>query len=385
MKIESISCGRKCKEVPDAAMLIGAGTGLLLGVWSNPTPRRGSPTSRLVLSEIIPHFTKFQHARRPYYSLEARRVGHAFLNMFSKISYLLLAGIATLLLSCEKNIAFEGTPEHNSQLFIECILHPGENPKVQLSNSVSFFNEKVTPQETFVHNAEVEISDGVRTFTLLPDSTFDKFRCRWQPFYTTDQKIVYGNTYELIVRHQGQTYTASTTINQSKVNLREVEHTAVEFFDVYGGHDGVILRFNDVVGEGNFYRFQMDRLMNKTRIHASVLDVIKSTCIDSTELFMTTDLGRTIFDDINNDGGDMELYIEVSFEYRKGDATTVYLQSLDAKSAAFFDDLDNQLQSILNPFIEPTFLHSTIEGTLGVFGSAVRSDPVLFIYPVDDI
>jgi hypothetical protein len=73
--------------------------------------------------------------------------------------------------------------------------------------------------------------------------------------------------------------------------------------------------------------------------------------------------------------------IEVSFEYEEGDSAFIYLQSLDDQSAAFYDDLDKQLQSILNPFVEPVFLHSTIEGVLGVFGSAVRSDPVAFVYP----
>ncbi|MBK8507020.1 MAG: hypothetical protein IPL46_35515 [Saprospiraceae bacterium] len=76
--------------------------------------------------------------------------------------------------------------------------------------------------------------------------------------------------------------------------------------------------------------------------------------------------------------------IEVSFEYEEGDSALIYLQSLDGRSAAFYNNLDKQLQSILNPFVEPVFLHSTIEGVLGVFGSAVRSNPVVFVYPQDN-
>lgn len=80
----------------------------------------------------------------------------------------------------------------------------------------------------------------------------------------------------------------------------------------------------------------------------------------------------------------MELFIEVSFEFQQLYYATLYLQSLDSKSTESYDDLDDQLQPIINPFVEPTFIHSTIDDTLGDFGSALRSDPVQFIYPQEN-
>ncbi len=291
--------------------------------------------------------------------------------------------IAFTFFSCQKDVSFEGSLNHQPQLVIEGILHPDETPKIYVSSSVSFFNEKVLPQEVFARKAVVLVSTDDWTEQLQPDSTFEKFRCRWLPFFGGTHTIAHGKTYHLTVSYEGNNYTASTTIDQPKVNLTDVEYTP-EFFDVYGGHDGVIIRFKDAAGTGNFYRFQMDRWMDNTRLHAHALDGIVSSCTGAGELFLTTDLGRTIFSDQAVDGEDMEFNVEVSYEYLKGDTATIYLQSLDKKSAAFFKDLDDQLQSILNPFVEPTFIHSTIEGTLGVFGSAVRSDPVLFIYPQDN-
>jgi hypothetical protein len=41
------------------------------------------------------------------------------------------------------------------------------------------------------------------------------------------------------------------------------------------------------------------------------------------------------------------------------------------------------LQAIYNPFVEPVFINTKIPGAIGVFGSAVMSDSVLFIYPRD--
>ena len=295
------------------------------------------------------------------------------------IPYIPLALLLFALLSCRKEVNIKPDASYESQLFIESILFPGEEPRVYLRLSQPFFNAEVTPQEMFARGADVRLSDGTQSEQLRPDSTFDKFRCRWVPYYKGTAPAEYGKTYELSVTFQGKTYTAATTIDQAKVDLDEVEYTA-EFFDVYGGHDGVILRFRDAPGENNFYRFQMDRFLDTSRHHAHILEVIVNDCTNG-EKFWITDLGRTIFRDENNDGQPMELYAEVSFEYRQGDTAYIYLQSLDERSAAFYEDIDNQLQSILNPFVEPVFLKSTIEGTLGVFGSAVRSDTVLFIYP----
>lgn len=288
----------------------------------------------------------------------------------------------SIALSCQKDVVIKPTSAYEGQLFIEGLLYPGERPRIYVSNSLPFFNKEVTPQETFARGAVVEISQGGESEILQADSTFDKFRCRWVPFYEGTIPAAYGKTYELIVTHQGETYTATTTIHQPKIAINEVEYVA-DFYDVYGGHDGVIIRFDDAPGPGNFYRFQMNRMLDTSRHHAHILDVLQNNCTQG-EKFLTMDVGRTVFSDENIDGQPLELYLEVSFEYLEGDTAYVFMQSLDEKSATFYSSLDAQLQSILNPFVEPVFLKSGIEGTMGVFGSVVRSDSVLFIYPQDN-
>ncbi len=299
-----------------------------------------------------------------------------------KYLFILLAFVG--IYSCTKDISFDGsTLNGKEELFIEGILYPQETAKIYVSLSVPFFNEKVLPQEIFARSARVILSTDSWSEELQKDSIFEKFRCRWIPFFGGTNPIEYGKTYDLQVDYEGETFSASTTIDQPKVNLIDVEYVE-NFYDVYGGHDGVIIKYQDPPGSGNYYRFQMDRMMDNTRFHAHVLDGIPNNCTQPGELFFTRDLGRVIFSDIGYDGTIAEENVEVSYEYRQGDETTVYLLSLDQKSATFFKDLDDQLQSILNPFVEPTFLHSTIEGTLGVFGSAVQSDPFPFTYPQDN-
>ena len=283
---------------------------------------------------------------------------------------------------CQKDIEVKPITGYESQLFIESILVPGETPRVYLSKSLPFFNGNVTPQQLFARGATISIFSETGEDVLQPDSTFDKFRCRWVPYYEGVTPSEFGMTYDLVVNYEGSTYRATTTIDQSKVQIDSVVFTP-EFFDIFGGHDGVILYFKDAPGPGNHYRFQMNRMIDATRLHAHELDVLVSDCTNGKQ-FLTVDLGRTIFADENVDGQGMELFIEVSFEYLEGDSTWVFVQSLDKNSANFFSDLDLQLQSIKNPFIENVFLKTKIDGAIGVFGSVVRSDSVLFIYPQEN-
>ncbi|MCF8239139.1 MAG: DUF4249 domain-containing protein [Saprospiraceae bacterium] len=300
-----------------------------------------------------------------------------------KFSILFLSCLILLATACQKTLDITLPDHHQSQIFVEGILYMGEAPRIYLSESASFFSDKVTPQDVFVRNANVRLSEGSNIYFLQMDSTFDKFRCRWVPFYTTNIIVEKDRTYQLHIDANGSTLTGETSTALQPITITDVAYTP-EFFDVFGGHDGVIIRFQDNPGEGDYYRFQMDRWIDTSRYHAHALDGLINTCVEEDELFFVSDLGRTIFSDFTIDGALFELYLEVSFEYEEGDTATIYMQTLDEHAASFYSDMDKQLESILNPFVEPAFLHSTVQGGLGVFGSAIRSPAVQFIYPQDN-
>ena len=266
---------------------------------------------------------------------------------------------------------------------MEGMLYPGQKPKIFISTSHSFFSSDVSPQEVFARGAVAKITSGASVDVLVSDSTFNTFRCRWEPFYRGNIAAEYRKTYTLEVSYEGKTYTASTTINQSAVTIESIEYTP-EFFDAYGGHDGVIVTINDHPGTQDFYRFQMNRIIDTSVHHAHVLDRFVNTCVSGPgEKFPVTDIGRIVFSDENADGKKNVMSIEVTYEYSQGDSGWIFMQSLDKNSAAFYKDLDDQLQAIYNPFVEPVFINTKIPGAIGVFGSAVLSDSVLFIYPRD--
>jgi hypothetical protein len=297
----------------------------------------------------------------------------------------IILGAAVLLgTACKKDITINFPAEHTSKVFIEGMLYPGKNPKIFVSKSNPFFSAKVTPQQVFARGAVVKIMSGTTIDVLVPDSTFNKFRCRWEPFYRGNIAAVYGKTYTLEVSYEGKTYTANTTINQKAVAIESIVYTP-EFFDVYGGHDGVIIKITDHPGRQDFYRFQMNRIIDTSVKHAHVLDGFINTCVSGpNEEFPVTDIGRIVFTDENADGQKLTMSIEVTYEYDKDDEGWVMIQSLDKNSAEFYKDLDDQLQAIYNPFVEPVFINTKIPGAIGVFGSAVLSDSVLFIYPRDN-
>ncbi len=291
--------------------------------------------------------------------------------------------LSLVIYACQKEITIDIPPDHNKKVFIEGMLYPGKRPQIYISKSQPFFSKDVTPQEVFARGAVVKISDGSTVDNLFADSTFNKFRCRWEPFYGGSILPVHGKTYKLEITFEGKTYTASTTINQRAVTIQSIKYTDA-FYDIYGGHDGVIINITDPVGKGDYYRFQMNRMIDTTVHHAHVLDVFVNTCTQPGEIFPVKDVGRVVFTDENVDGQNMEMLIEVTYEYNQGDTGWVFIQSLDKNSAEFYKDLDDQLQAIQNPFVEPVFINTKIEGAMGVFGSAVLSDSVLFIYPQDN-
>jgi hypothetical protein len=284
------------------------------------------------------------------------------------------------LISCQKDINIDFSASHKEAVFIEGMLYPNKKPQVFMSQSNPFFSPKVTPQQIFARGAVVTITSGSTVDVLVADSIFNTFRCRWEPFYQGNILAEKGKTYTLDIRFEGKNYTASTTINQKAAVIEKIEYTP-NFIDVYGSHDGVIIDLTDHAGTSDYYRFQMNRLIDTSVHHAHVLDIFVNTCAKKGELFPVKDIGRIVFTDEGADGQKMKIPIEVAFEYNKGDEGWIFLQALDKNSAEFYRDLDDQLQAIQNPFVEPVFIKTKIKGAIGVFGSAVLSDSVRFVYP----
>ena len=285
--------------------------------------------------------------------------------------------LLSLYYGCQKDIKLQPL-EYDNRLSIECILYPGKVPQLFLSTSVAFFNLNTSPSQLFARGAIVKIT-GSSVDSLVEDSIFDNFRCRYILFYKGSIPSVNGQTYNLSVTYQGKNYSSSTTINQPKPTINNVSYIS-SFHDVYGDHEGVVVNFNDIAGSENFYRYQMSRMIDSSVYGASNLGLIHSTCTNGA-MFYISEFGRSIYFDKGIDGQTLEFVTEPAYLHQQDDTAYVFVQSLDKNSAEFYDNLDKQKLAQYNPFIEPVFLKTKIDGCLGVFGSIVTSDSVLFVYP----
>ena len=282
--------------------------------------------------------------------------------------------------ACTKTIPVE-LDTYVERVAIESLLMPGTTPRVYLNTTVPFFTDNQQPSDLFLPGARVVITGPDGADRLEADSLYNRFFCRWEPFYQGQIAIRQGASYTLTVEVLGQTFTASTVTDVPAVTIDSVSYTA-NFTDIYGGHEGVIVDFVDLPGQPNQYRFQMDRPLDNQ--HETVDDYeISSTCMPDGETYVVQEIGRFVYFDTNFDGAPVRFVAEPAYTNRKGDPGVVYVQSLNREAAEFYDALDRQREANINPFIEPVFLDSKIDGALGIFGAMNRSPGVEFVFPQD--
>jgi Domain of unknown function (DUF4249) len=289
----------------------------------------------------------------------------------------LFLGCGLFYFSCEKTVTVKALPYEN-QLSIECLLEAGKVPKLYLNKSVAFFNDQISSEDLFINDATVKISTGDLTDILTPANEKNEFLCRNEYFYLGKKSIEFGKTYSLEVSYKGKIYTAETTVNLKKPTLKSIGFTP-KFNDLYGEHEGVIFTFDDIAGQENYYRYQMDRMVDST-VRTAGNKKYRSEC-NGANLFKVVEVGRSIYSDKNIDGLSVNFTIEPSYTHKAGSKAKVYIQSIDKKTAAFFEVLDRQKLSSYNPFVEPVFLKTQILGCIGVFGNISVSEPLDFVYP----
>lgn len=289
-----------------------------------------------------------------------------------RLSISIISAILITFMGCEKSIIVDLGPTE-SQLSVECILVPNRLPKLYLGMTVDYFDTTASHTNIFVDDAIVTLTSSQGIDTLGISSEYNPFYCREDFFYLGTTVISQGLHYHLTIDHGGRTYEADTDMNVAVIEIDSVGFVP-NFSDIYGEHEGIVVNFTDNPASTNYYRYFMER----------VLDVDHEDIVDcATEPFNAVEIGRTVFFDTNIGGASLTIVIEPVFKHAEGDSALVFLQTLDAASARFFDDLDQQKNSKLNPFIEPVFITSNIANAFGIFGASNISTPINFIYPAE--
>lgn len=273
----------------------------------------------------------------------------------------LLAGFMT---GCEKSISF--TPDNKEPvLVVEATIENGQAPVVILTSSLDYFS-RITPDKlvgSFVRNAEVVMSNGVKTHRLK------EYEVPLQGslslyFYSIDSSNLsssfegeFATDYALRIVASGKTYEARTRIPELAKridslwwkNAPKPEDSAKAV---------VMVKTTDPPGLGNYIRY--------------------FTRVDSGPFLPGL---NSVFDDQIVDGKTYSLQVDkgidrnVDFDFEdfaffdKGDTVTLKLTNIDKATYNFWRTMEYSYSSIGNPFSSPTKVLGNISGgALGYFG-----------------
>lgn len=269
------------------------------------------------------------------------------------------------LTSCEKSISF--TPDNSTpSLVVEATIENGEAPLVILTNSLDYFNE-ITPAVlagSFVHNAEVILSNGTKIHTLkeyeIPVagglSIF---------YYSIDSSNLsssfegeFATTYSLTIRSGGKEYIAHSTLPALAKRI-----DSLWWKDAPAKQDSgkavLMVKTTDPPGLGNYIRYFTR--VNDEPFFPGLNSVFDDQIIDGKAYSIQVDRG------VNRNA---EFDIDEYAFFEKGDTVTLKLCNIDKATFDFWRTMEYSYASIGNPFSSPTKVIGNISGgALGYFGA----------------
>lgn len=286
---------------------------------------------------------------------------------------------------CQKEVVLPQLP-YEGRVIIQGFVEPDSVPVVYFNRTVPYLSGTTDPADLVIRNANVTVSSLEGSDQLTLDSTYLHMDCKYSYFYKGNVAIKKNTTYTLTIIDGSKTYSAYTSTTLLPVKINRLSYTPA-FKDIYGEHEGVITYFTDHANEENYYRFEMTRKIDSTTryVTGNGRDEIVP-CLEEGDTAMITENGRSVYDDKNLQGQEIQLVIEPALTHTVEVMISVRIQTIDKVTFEFYDQLDGQKLALYNPFVEPVFIREGQFGkaALGFFGSIVRSDTAMMVMPIDD-
>jgi Domain of unknown function (DUF4249) len=281
----------------------------------------------------------------------------------NRILFFLTLVACSIFYACEKVI--ELVPEDQPpKLVVDGTIESGQPPVVFLTKSLSFFN-KLTPEmlsASFVRNAVVTVSDGLRTVKLreypVPVTAGVVY------VYTIDSTNPaglimgeYGKTYTLKIEAEGSVYEAVTTIpSLTKTSDSLWWKPAPNNPDT--NRVVVFARVSDPAGLGNYIRYFTAR--NDSAYYPGLNSVFDDEIVDGLTYEIQVFRGQ----DRNQEFDDEEFGY-----FRKGDRVKVKLTNIDRATYDFWRTWEQNQSNVGNPFSVPIKVLGNINNNaLGLWG-----------------
>jgi hypothetical protein len=275
-----------------------------------------------------------------------------------------LALLVFLGLGCEKAVDFD-LDQQEPKLVVEASIENGQAPTVILSRSLGYFSQ-IDPQilaSSFVHDAEVYISDGSNTHKLkeytYPAST--EYNVYYYSIDSTDLSSAFAGAlnkqYSLRIIAEGKEYTATTTIPDITKRVDSVWWKPAPPNEKDTSKVVAMVKATDPLGFGDYVRYFTKR--NAEPFYPAFNSVFDDLVIDGTtyELEVEPGINR------NEERDDDEHF------FHKGDTVTFKLCNVDKATFDFWRTMEYSYASVGNPFSTPVKIASNISGgVLGYFG-----------------
>jgi hypothetical protein len=277
--------------------------------------------------------------------------------------FLLILGSCVSIFSCERSVTFH-TKNAEPKLVVEATIENNQGPMVFLSMSMDFFSN-ITPailQNSFVHGAEVYVSNGTLTHKLKEYSVnlgngYSIY------YYATDSSGLataftgqLNHAYSLRIVAAGKEYTATTTIPKITKQI-----DSIFWKPAPPGNDSddveVMSKVTDPPPFGDYVRYFTKR--NSEPFYAPFTATFDDQLVDNSSYTVQVERGW----DRSVPSGDRSTY------FKKGDTVMVKLCNIDKPTFEFWRTMEYSYANIGNPFATPTKVLSNIhDDALGYFG-----------------
>ncbi|MBK8952908.1 MAG: DUF4249 domain-containing protein [Chitinophagaceae bacterium] len=277
--------------------------------------------------------------------------------------YIIVFLFPIIAVSCEKPIDFK-LDNAEPKLVVEAAIENNTAPLVYLSRSLGYFSE-LNPgilASSFVHNAEVYISNGVLTHKLK-EYTISAGGGYIFYYYSIDSSNLataftgeLNRNYSLRIVSEGKEYTATTLIPPVTKNI-----DSLYWKQAPSGNDSnkvsLMITATDPPGLGDYIRYFTKR--NREPYYPGLNSVADDQIIDGTTYTIPVDRGT----DRTETSYDDEAYFD------KGDTVTLKLCNIDKATFDFWRTMEFSYASVGNPFSSPIKVISNMQGgALGYFG-----------------
>jgi Domain of unknown function (DUF4249) len=278
------------------------------------------------------------------------------------MKYCVIVVMLFLFVSCEKNVDFK-LKETDPVLVVEAQIEDTQPPIVVLTRSLGYFT-KIDPQllaNSFVHNAEVYISNGTTTHKLIeyPVPVAPGFIAY---FYSNDLLSPAGSFlgeigkgYTLRIVSEGKEYTSDTNIPNNALKLDSIWVKPVPL-NSDSLTRNLFFRATDPQGLGNSGRYFTRK--NSGQFLPGENSVFDDQIIDGTS-----------FNSIITQGIDRNNRVDRNDNFfKKGDTITLKWCNIPRSTYTFWNTWEFAAQSIGNPFSQPNKVIGNISnGALGAF------------------